>query len=114
MKKEATHFSKQKENKVWHDLCGCVQFFRLGSYFWAEGIPLLKKREREKRKKHCSVKTQIIFILLQHAAPQSWSLWTRVLWATDATENLWCRDEKKCKKKDLKENLHGDTFLIVP
>lgn len=60
------------------------------------------------------MKTQIIFILLQHAAPQSWSLWTRVLWATDATENLWCRDEKKMQKKDLKENLHGDTFLIVP
>lgn len=51
MKKEATHFSKQKEKKVWHDLCGCVQFFRLGSYFWAEGIPLFKKKRERKKEK---------------------------------------------------------------
>lgn len=48
--KRGNPFQQAKRKKVWHDLCGCVQFFRLGSYFWAEGIPLLKEREREKEK----------------------------------------------------------------
>lgn len=37
---QAKKKKNEKKKKVWHDLCGCVQFFRLGSYFWAEGIPL--------------------------------------------------------------------------
>lgn len=48
--KRGNPFQQAKRKKVWHDLCGCVQFFRLGSYFWAEGIPLLKKKEKKKEK----------------------------------------------------------------
>lgn len=87
----------QQAERVWHDLCGCVQFSRLERLFLD--------------KLNTSV-TGTITILMQHVAPQSWSLWTRVLWATDATENEWCRD--KNAKKVLKKSLHGDTFLTVP
>lgn len=48
--KRGNPFQQAKRKKVWHDLCGCVQFFRLGSYFWAEGIPLLKKKFKKKEK----------------------------------------------------------------
>lgn len=49
--KRGNPFQQAKRKKVWHDLCGCVQFFRLGSYFWAEGIPLLKKKREKKKEK---------------------------------------------------------------
>ena len=69
---------------MWHDLCGCVQSFRLGKLF--------------SKRLNTSV-TGAITQLQQHAAPQSWSLWTRVLWFTDARENQRCREMKKKMQK---------------
>lgn len=56
--------SKNKKPRVWHDLCGCVQFSRAEKLFLSENEHLNMDK------------------FMQHAAPHSWSLW-----ATDATEN---------------------------